>query len=89
MTDGHDVNKLFTVGDSIDHAPLTNPDAPKVSCALNLDCASGPGFAHQQLNVFENAQCDRGIKGLKLFARRTRKDNSEFNHATCAWLWLR
>src|SRR5476649_569689 len=89
MTNGDDIDKSLPVDDSIHDTPLADPDAPQIGRPLDLSCTSGAGTAHERFDALENAQSNRRVKGLKLFARRACKDDSEFNHALCAWLWFR
>lgn len=85
MTNGHDVNKLFSVNNPIHNTPLAGSDAPQINCALKLCYSSGPRTDHERFDVFENAQSDRRIKRLKLFACRACKDDRVFSHALCTW----
>ena len=69
MTNGDDIDKSLPVGDSIHDTPFADSDAPQIGCPLELSCTSGAGTAYERFNAFENAQSNRRVKGLKLFAR--------------------
>lgn len=84
MTNGNDINESFPIDDSIHNAPLADSDAPQIACSFELFRPSGARAARERFYAFEDAQRNRGIKRLKLFARRSRKDDSEFSHALCA-----
>src|ERR1700690_4039391 len=89
MANRDNINKLLLVDNTIHDAPLADTDAPQIGCPLELSCSSGARTAHQRFDALQNAQSNRGIKRLKLFARRACKDDSKFRHALCAWLWFR
>ena len=85
MTNRNDINKFLSVHPSIHDTLLTDSDAPQIGCSLELSCSRGTRAAHERVNAFENARSNWRVKRLKLFARRARKDDSEFSHALCAW----
>jgi len=69
VADGNDINQTVAVRNAVHHSPLTNTDAPQVSCTLELHDSRWTRIRHERLDLPEYTPGDLGVKVLELFAR--------------------